>query len=251
MSHFLSLQLARSWAQTKFTPIYALKCNALPHAIAAYQQSVDKRTGVTVADICWLQQWRFPGLDQDLSFTASACTPACNLTVSVCLMLAHLESMMLVTEHQMLFEASDVLYMSPEHPNFVEARSPVATPTPPEPNLLRRFYTRCGVNQTFPLKECLDCTLEAMLTKYRGSLPQARWHAVCMQTIRHLQSLTEALAVATRASESPPGDDEVSKRMREGADPGESIVGATTHSTGSAAIITASKSEQVNTNLLT
>lgn len=181
-------------------PNQSYNYNLIVHAIHAYQQSVANRTGVHVDHICWFPQWGFLGTDSTLSFSINGSSPECILAGPLCFLLGGLESMFLVMEHEMLLEASDPFYEAPEHPGLATSDPLPTPPTPPDPGCLKCAYFRCGLNQILPVTEALELTLKPMLLKYRASLPRQRWRAVCMQTFRIIEELTEALHKSTGIS---------------------------------------------------
>lgn len=206
-------------------PTQIYKYNAIAHAVAAYQQSVSARTGVAIADICWFQQWSFPGIEPQLSFTASASSPECSLCATVCFLLGALESMFLVVEHDTLLEATIPSYVPPEYPGLDASAPPPTPPSPPDPEILQRAYLRCGVRQTQPLKEAVDRTLKVLLAKYRENLSHERWSAVCMQTMRITQAIVDALGPPTDTPKAYPGGSYITDGSPEHIDDSRPISG--------------------------
>lgn len=167
-------------------------------------------------------------MEHTLTHSVNGCSPACNVNVAVCVLFGSLELMFLIAEHEMLLKASDSSYMPPEHPAFSTSGSSIPRPTHPDPQLLKRFYIRCGVGQTVPMKDGLDRTLEPLLSKYRASLPYACWRAVCIQTLRVLQALVDALTEPAGDAKGSIHDDVGSTGMGHGSGPGAVSVGEAT-----------------------
>lgn len=231
-------------------PRQTYKYNAITQAVVAYQQTVSARTGVSVDRICWFLQWRFPGVEPNLSFTATGSSPECSLCASLSLLMGSLESMFLVVEHEMLQEASDPSFVPPHHPSLVVSATPVTPPTHPDPKLLSRCYIRCGVNQTLLVKEGLDRAFKPLLARFRASLPRDRWRAVCMQAMRMLQAIVDALSDSAGSSKGSPADIDVSSEGHDDvdvADRGKRVGNATTRSSRSPSIVTTTSAAEVLT----
>lgn len=232
-------------------PTQTYKYNTLTHALTAYQQSVSIRTGVPEADICWFQQWRFPGVEPSLSFSSSSSSPECSLSSAICYLLASLESLFLVVEHEMLQEASNPSTEPPLHPglDFSAPANSSTLPTPPiwpDPLLLNGVYIPCGVNQMRPLIATLDHAVRSLLSKYRACLPRQQWHAVCMQTMHMTQAIVHALGGSTETSAEGPGHSTDSHDMH-GPDACGGQCSASHSSESAVGAVRKTHSEQVST----
>lgn len=187
-------------------PNQTFKYNVMARAVTAYQHSVSGRSGVAISDICWIQQWNFPGLEPELSLAAGADSPESIVCGTLCYTLGCLESLFLVVEHETLVEASETSYVPPEHPSLLVNAPRSTPPEPPDPGILSRVYLRCGLDQMMPLKVVLQRTVKPLFEKYRASLPQHRWRAVCMQAMRISQAVIDAYGGPAEASKQFPGD---------------------------------------------
>lgn len=217
--------------------------NAVSQAVAAYQHSVSTRTGVPLADICWIVQWSFPETGPALSFTASASSPECVLCASTCFFLSGLEALFLVFEHETLLQASDDLYEPTEHPSLDASPPPPTPPTPPDPAVLERAIVRCGLDQMMPLMVALERALKPLLTQYRKRLPQRHWRAACIQCMHITQAVVEGMSARASASKPSEADSGSADNMHAGAHCGHRGTGAAAPSTQQARIIGTEKNK--------
>lgn len=126
----------------------------------------------------------------------------CQLSSGVWFTAAAIESTFLMLEHEYICGTEQSSFMcdmlqlirraaaATVEPAETEAPLP---PTPPNPVVLSRCYTRCGMNQRMPLRAALDAALKPLLRKYKGLLPRAGWRAICMEIMQSLQAVADAL----------------------------------------------------------
>ena len=134
--------------------------NARVGACMEYQTAACRPHRVHPTDVCWfvmfphaLPSWA------SLSVSSACITPECQLSDALWQQLSALESMFLLREHDGIHLKHDAAWKPPSRTCLRPAHLN-RTPIHPDPQLLRKLFVRCGVNER--------CPLEAVVTEVCG-----------------------------------------------------------------------------------
>jgi hypothetical protein len=180
-------------AINKFMTSGDLRCQELRHAVACYQADVANRLRLPVEEICWFLELPYADVSPQLSASTSAASPECRCSVALADVIVKMECFFLIMEYEYFASASDACFKPTVHSKVDELVPTLMLPRPPDPAALAKVFMRCGVNQRMHAAPAVRGVLEPLLQKYKALLPLDKWLTVCLQCMRVVRAVGDAL----------------------------------------------------------